>query len=285
MVDTDIKRIPANGIDFAYLEKGEGPLVLCLHGFPDTAHGFEETLSALAAAGFRAVAPFMRGYYPSGLSAEGDYSVLSLGKDVLALIDAFEADTAIVIGHDWGAFAAYTAANLQPEKISRLVLMCVPHMYNTTMSWAQLKKSWYVFFFQLPWWPERTLPKNNYEFIDNLYRAWSPGWDPDQFKLEPLKKALAMPGGMKAMIGYYRAMIRSSSREERRVMSQQTAVPTLFFAGEEDGSVGLDQFRGIENAFTSEFEFVSYPGVGHFPHREKFQPFVSKVLAFIGPST
>jgi pimeloyl-ACP methyl ester carboxylesterase len=282
MVETDIKRIQANGIDFAYLEKGEGPLVLCLHGFPDTAHGFEETLSALAAAGFRAVAPFMRGYYPSGLSAEGDYSVLSLGKDVLALIDAFEADTAIVIGHDWGAFAAYTAANLQPEKISRLVLMCVPHMHNTRMSWAQLKKSWYVFFFQLPWWPERTLPKNNYEFIDNLYRAWSPGWDPDQFKLEPLKKALAMPGGMKAMIGYYRAMIRSSSREERKVMSQQTSVPTLFFAGEEDGSVGLDQFLGIENAFTSDFEFVSYAGVGHFPHREKFQEFSTKVLAFIG---
>ena len=286
---TEIKKIEANGIQFSYLEKGldaknsdkKRPLVLCFHGFPDTAYTFEQTLSRLAEAGYWAVAPFMRGYYPSGLAPDDDYSTLRLAEDVLALIDAFGVDDAIVIGHDWGGFAAYTAANMQPEKISKLVVMCIPHMNQTVMSWQQLKKSWYVFYFQLPWVAERKIPENNYQFIDQLYRTWSPYWRSAEFALEPVKKALSMPGGLTALIGYYRAMIRNSTKQQRDLMTQQTGVPTLFFAGEADGSVGMDQFARIEKAFTNDFEFVSYPGVGHFPHRENFEEFSAKVLAFL----
>jgi pimeloyl-ACP methyl ester carboxylesterase len=141
LTDHAIRTITANGISFACLEQGKGPLVLCLHGFPDTAFGFEETLPHLAGAGYHAVAPFMRGYHPTGLAPDGNYSVLRLADDILALTTSLGHDHVSVIGHDWGAFAAYTAANLHPGRIDRLVLLCVPHMHATHLTLSQLRKS------------------------------------------------------------------------------------------------------------------------------------------------
>ena len=109
--------IRANGVHFAYLDAGQGPLVLCLHGFPDTAWSFVPLLERLAAAGYRAVAPFMRGYPPSGPAPDGDYRVITLGRDALALIEVLGAQRAVLVGHDWGAAATYIAAALAPERV------------------------------------------------------------------------------------------------------------------------------------------------------------------------
>jgi pimeloyl-ACP methyl ester carboxylesterase len=106
--------IRANGVHFAYFDAGQGPLVLCLHGFPDTAWSFVPLLERLAAAGYCAVAPFMRGYPPSGPAPDGDYRVITLGRDALALIEALGAQRAVLVGHDWGAAATYIAAALAP---------------------------------------------------------------------------------------------------------------------------------------------------------------------------
>src|SRR5258708_7936876 len=121
--------IAANGLTFSCLADGpdDGPLVLLVHGFPDTAHTWSDVLPRLASQGFRAVAPFMRGYYPTTIPADGDYAVLTLGRDVLALIEAHGRTQAIVIGHDWGAYASYAAANLAPERVSKLVTVALPH--------------------------------------------------------------------------------------------------------------------------------------------------------------
>src|ERR1700741_3439332 len=105
----DTKRIEANGLEFAYLEAGAGPLVLLLHGFPDTAYSFSAMLPRLAEAGYHAVAPFQRGYYPTAIPDDGDYSVLTLARDALALIAAFGKQTAVIVGHDWGASSGYVA--------------------------------------------------------------------------------------------------------------------------------------------------------------------------------
>ena len=103
-------RVNANGIDFHYLEVGSGPLVLCMHGFPDHAYSFRHLLPELAQAGFRAVAPFMRGYAPTGTPQDGRYQTALLGQDVLALIDVLSDESASIVGHDWGARAVYGAA-------------------------------------------------------------------------------------------------------------------------------------------------------------------------------
>lgn len=275
-----LQTIDVNGIDIAYLACGEGPLVLCLHGFPDSAYSFEGMLETLAGEGYRAVAPFLRGYYPSGLAPDDDYSIPAVARDILGLVDLLGGGKASIIGHDWGGFTAYTAANMAPEKIQRIVVMAVPHMHVTAINWQQLKKSWYVMLFQLPWLPERLVARDNFAFIDQLYRDWSPNWDAQYFKLEPVKRALAIAGGLTAALGYYRAMIRGSKAEHRKIMERQTSVPALWIVGTADGSVGIEQFSGIEAAFTDSFDIMKVEGAGHFVHREARQQVENKIVDF-----
>src|SRR5260221_1908679 len=122
-----VEIIQANGLRFAYVEEGSGPLVLLLHGFPDTPHSWDAVRPAVSAIGFRVVAPFMRGYAPTEIPADGTYDSDTLGRDVLALIDALREERAIVVGHDWGAGAAYSAASLGPERVELLVTVAIPH--------------------------------------------------------------------------------------------------------------------------------------------------------------
>lgn len=276
-----LKHIEVNGQSLAYLEQGEGPLVICLHGFPDSAYSYAGMLPVLAAAGYRAVAPFLRGYYPSALAVDNDYSIPTVAGDVLGLITALGEDKASLIGHDWGGFSAYTAANIAPQCIDKLVVMAVPHMHKSNFSLAQLRKSWYVMLFQLPWLPERLVRRNNFEFIDQLYRDWCPNWDEAAFALEPVKQALSAPGGLTAALAYYRAMIRGSTAHNREIMGRQTSVPALWIVGEADGSVGLDQFAGIETAFTGPFELLIVDRAGHFVHREAADLVHNKLLEFL----
>lgn len=273
--------VQANSLRFHCRAAGEGPLVLCLHGFPDTAHSFDALLPVLAEAGYRAVAPFMRGYAPTEVPADGDYSMQTLARDVTALADALGAGDVRLIGHDWGGFAACGAANTQPGRIRKLVVMAVPHMAAPRFTPAQLKRSWYVWLFQLPWLPERKLAENNFSFIDRLYREWSPSWLPTGYDLEPVKAALAAPGGLKAALGYYRAMIRGSDRASREMLARRTSVPSLWLVGAEDGSIGVDQFDGMAKAFTGPFRKVVVAGAGHFPHREQPDVVLAEVLPFL----
>jgi pimeloyl-ACP methyl ester carboxylesterase len=275
-----LSRATINGIDYAWIEQGEGPLVLLLHGFPDTAHGYQALMQQLAAAGYRAVAPFLRGYHPTGLAADGDYSMLALAGDVLALMDYFSPEPALVIGHDWGGLAAGTAANMQPQRFRKLVYMCIPHMHGSQFSWAQLQKSWYVLFFQLPSVPERVVARNTYHFIDRLYRNWSPNWDFTAEDTAAIKRSLSAPGCLPAALAYYRALIRGTSAELREIMSRQTSVATLVVYGEVDGSIGRDQFTTIASCFSGEVSVLAMPGVGHFPQREASNVLAQKVLEF-----
>ncbi|MGV3757986.1 MAG: alpha/beta fold hydrolase, partial [Actinomycetota bacterium] len=141
-------------VELAHLELGEGPLALCLHGFPDSAWTWRHLLPALAEAGYRAVAPFLRGYAPSAVPADGRYQTAALGLDACALHEALGGgDDAVIIGHDWGAMATYVAASHEPDRWRRVVAMAVPPAAAVAggfMTYAQLKRSWYMFFFQHP---------------------------------------------------------------------------------------------------------------------------------------
>lgn len=270
-----------NVIDFTWIEKGEGPLLLLLHGFPDSPSGFDDIIDPLVAQGYRVVVPYMRGYFPSGLAPNGDYSVMALARDVIAFIDHFGEQTATVVGHDWGGFAAYTAANIAPERIDRLVVMCVPHMHKTAFSLAQLKKSWYVMFFQLPWLPEKVVPRHHFRFIDRLYDVWSPNWARADGASSAVKRALSAPGALVAALGYYRAMVRQSSVELRETMARPTAVPSMVVCGEADGSVGLDQFAEVHACYQQPLTFLSLPGIGHFPQREAPDLLLEGLIPFL----
>src|SRR5262249_9610765 len=119
--------LDANGLRFAYLEEGTGPLVVLVHGFPDTAHTWDAVRPALASAGYRAVSPYTRGYHRTEIPKDGRYDVETLGRDVLSWIGALGETSAVVVGHDWGATAAYAAAALAPDRVRFLATVALPH--------------------------------------------------------------------------------------------------------------------------------------------------------------
>ncbi len=281
--------IRANGLEFAYLEPAaspaDGPLVLCLHGFPDTAYTLAPLLRALAAAGFRAVAPFQRGYPPGELPDDRDYSAAALGRDVIALIEHFGVDRASVVGHDWGAVAAYAAAALRPDRISRIVAASVPHPRRFLLrpSRAQIKASHYMFKFQLPGWGERRIPKDDFAWLVALVKSWSPGWtEPPAEYLNPVKAAFSDPSRLKAALGYYRAIPKLLfAKESWQFLLKPIQVPARVIHGADDGCILPRSFLGAEHLFAAEHDRVELPNAGHFVHIEAPEAFSASVLEFL----
>jgi pimeloyl-ACP methyl ester carboxylesterase len=276
--------VEANGLRFAYREAGSGPLVLCIHGFPDTAHTFDDLLPRLAAAGFRAVAPFTRGYPPTSLASDGDYSMMTLGQDVLALIAALGVESALVVGHDWGALASYLAANLEPRRVRKLVTVAIPHARVVRPTLPMLRGLSHFFLFQLPF-IARWVRRRDFAFLDRLVRKWSPRWNPSAEEMAPVKHAFSQPGALEAALSYYRAFVRQALgrrwREARRILRADTTVPTLTFAGLADGALPADEFDAARAAFTGPYELVKVPDAGHFLHREQPQLFAERLLRFL----
>ena len=270
--------VEANGIRFATLEAGSGPLVLCLHGFPDTAHTFRDQLPTLAAAGYRAVAPFMRGYAPTSPAKDGRYQSAALGQDAVALIEALGHDSAYVFGHDWGAIAAYGAAILAPQKVRKLITAAVPHGPSVATAFLtnfdQQKRSWYMFFFQ-HFLADGAVGFNDYAFLERLWQDWSPNWRYTAEDLEALKQTFRQPGVLEAALGYYRCTLNPALQDpalaeiQNRISMAPVDVPSVIIYGAADGCMSADLLEGMEALFPRGLRKVVLPEAGHFVHREK----------------
>jgi len=168
--------VRANDLQFSYIEKGEGPLLLCMHGFPDIPSTFRYQLDAFADQGYRVVAPYMRGYSPTEIPQNGFYQTVILGLDTLALIRNLGYENAVLLGHDWGSSAVTAAAVLDPGKVKKLITVAVPYGSKLgeafVLSPEQQRRSWYMFFFQLPL-ADIAVPVNDFAFIERLWRDWS----------------------------------------------------------------------------------------------------------------
>jgi pimeloyl-ACP methyl ester carboxylesterase len=287
------RRVTANGIDFAYLEEGpaDGPLALCLHGFPDHAPTYERLLGDLGEAGFHAVAPWMRGYHPTGLAPDANYQVASLALDAIALADTLAPERpAVLVGHDWGAMAAYTAVTHAPTRFSRLANIAVPHaaaLGQHLFDPAQLKRSWYQFFFQLPF-ADGAVPMNDFALIDQLWRDWSPGYEPNPGFVAELKKTLSAPGSLTAALDYYRFVYGTKQAdpalaEVQAAYLQPTPVPTLYLHGTDDGVMGADIVveDELRPNFPAGLELVMVPGTGHFLHLEEPDVVNHRIVTFL----
>jgi pimeloyl-ACP methyl ester carboxylesterase len=284
--------VRANGLTFATLEAGDGPLVLCLHGFPDHARSFRHQLPALAAAGFRAVAPFMRGYAPTDVPIDGPYQSAALAEDAVALIEALGYGGAAVFGHDWGALAAYGAAVLAPERVSRLVTAAVP--YGAAVATAfltnyeQQRRSWYMFFFQTPF-ADAALPFDDFRFVERLWQDWSPGWAYPADELAAVKDTFRRPGVAQAALAYYRATLNpanqlpSLAEVQTRITMSPISVRTLYFHGARDGCIGAELADGMEQLFPQGLEAVVVPDAGHFVHQERPDAVNARLLEFLAP--
>jgi pimeloyl-ACP methyl ester carboxylesterase len=265
-VEIGTTTISANGLTFHARTCGaEGPLALCLHGFPDSAHTWDHLLPELAGAGFRAVAPFTRGYAPTDIPADGDFSGPALTADANALHDALGGGSdAVLIGHDWGAMTTYSAAAAAPSNWRRCVTVAVPPPAAAAAAffhYAQLKKSFYVFMFQTPL-AELVAGTDDLKFIDNLWRDWSPSYD-GAADLPHVKDALREPANLTAAIGYYRAMFTAGF--EGGAPTQ----PTLYLHGNEDGAFGVEGVRDTAAELSADSRVEIVDGAGHFLHLEK----------------
>ena len=271
-----IDTVDANGLTFGYLEAGHGPLALCLHGFPDSAHTWRHLLPALAGAGYRAVAPFQRGYAPTGIPADGAYQTGALAADANALHEVLGGDgDAVLIGHDWGATTTYAAAAHDPSRWRRAVTLSVPPipaMSSAFLDYAQLKRSFYMFLFQTPL-AEMAVTADDLAFLDGLWADWSPGYDATA-DLEHVKACLRDPANLTAALDYYRAMFDSSRHVDAYAAEQESARrtgerPILYLHGGADGCLDVGRVHDVERHLPPRSRAEIVPATGHFLHLEQ----------------
>ena len=272
----EIEFVEANSVRFAYLSEGSGPLVLLVHGFPDTAHTWDAVRPALAAAGYRAVSPFTRGYFPTAIPADGRYDDQTLGRDLLALIPALGAERAIVVGHDWGATAAYAAAGIDPSKLDALVTVAIPHpaallplpriLWGVRHFW-RLKRASAAEFCRA----------NHFAYLDELVHRWSPAWAVPPGETDAVKESLSHPGALDAALGYYRQLTLRGSPAQRR----HVQVPAAVFSGADDGILRRADYERSLRCYDAGCAIVHMPG-GHFLHREHPERFIAELLRFLG---
>ncbi|ORA78137.1 alpha/beta fold hydrolase [Mycobacterium malmoense] len=291
--------IPGPGVDLKALTWGphDGPIALCLHGFPDTAYGWRKMAPRLAASGWRVVAPFMRGYVPSAIPADGSYHVGALMDDALRVRSAAGGtDGDVVIGHDWGAIAATGLAAMPDSPFAKAVVMSVPpsaalrpragtpdrgrlarHLAR------QLLRSWYILYFQLPWLPERSASW----VLPLLWRRWSPGYRGADEDLRHVDAAIGTPEGWRAALGPYRATIRNVRPPARyaelnRLWTEEPILPTLYLHGRDDGCMTPAFTRWAERVLPAGSEVAIVEHAGHFLQLEQPDKVADLVLAFIG---
>jgi pimeloyl-ACP methyl ester carboxylesterase len=263
---------------FTAREAGEGPLVLLIHGFPDGPETFDAQLPALAAAGFHAVAPTLRGYERSSRPGDGSYRLVDLAADVKGWMDALGAERAHLVGHDWGATIAYAAAVAAPERAASLTMIAVPHPMRLVEAIrtdpAQRRRSAYMTFFQLKgladWW----MGREGASALVRLWRRWSPGWTPPPAHLDAMRRRFADPVTLTAALTYYRQALDAKTpagQASAALFAGEVKSPVLGLCGAADGCIGADVFERAMDAgpFPGGAECETIPDAGHFVHAER----------------
>jgi pimeloyl-ACP methyl ester carboxylesterase len=255
-----------------YVEAGDGLLVVLLHGFPEFWFSWRFQIPALAEAGFRVVAPDMRGYNLSSRPSEvAAYDTDRLAADVRDLIRERGAERALVAGPDGGAAAAWGAAMNHPEAVERLAILNVPHprrMLQGLRQPRQLARSWYVLFFQLPWLPERAARARDWWGWRHVFESEA---KPGAFTPEDIERyveAWSQPGAPTAMINYYRAALRQTpGRAEARI--RPVEAPTLVIWGQRDRHLGADLAEPERADVPNLKRVVRLPDVSHWVHQDE----------------
>ncbi len=280
------RTVAANGFDFHVTEAGGGErLALCLHGFPELGFSWRHQLPVLAELGYRAWAPDLRGYGATRPRPQRrrDYRTELLLDDVAALIDAAGPSETVLIGHDWGAALAWLFAMHRVRPLDRLVIMNVPHpavMQRELRTLRQLRRSWYIFFFQLPWLPERALGRNGAQPIADVFRDMAV--HPERFDDETIavyRRAAAEPGALRAMVNWYRGLVLSS-RRFRRLGTSTIETPTLMVWGEQDTALGIETTHGTGDHVT-DLTLRYLPDASHWVQQDQPEIVSAMLTAFL----
>ena len=274
----------------------DAPIALCLHGFPDTAYGWRKVAPRLVDAGWRVVAPFMRGYAPTSLPSDGSYHVGALMDDALRVLDAAgPTGRDVLIGHDWGAIAGAGLAAMPDSPFTKAVIMSVPpsaafrplgKVPNAARLVAllprQLRRSSYIMYFQLPWLPERSASS----VVPRLWRDWSPGYRAAE-DLRHVDAAIGAPERWRAALGYYRAMVRNRRPPAQYAELHQhwlsaPRLPTLYLHGTDDGCATSQYAPWVERVLPDGSELAIVERAGHFLQLDQPDVVARHVVAFVG---
>ncbi len=256
---------------------GDGPLVVMLHGFPESWYSWRHQLRALSGR-FRCVAPDLRGYgesdAPRGVQ---NYTVETLAGDVRDVIHHFGQERAVIIGHDWGGVIAWVASLMLSDMVERLVILNAPHprqmLRHLRSNFRQMARSWYILFFQLPWLPEMVLRARNFALLMRTMRESAVQKDAfSQADLSHFREALSRSYALTAALNYYRALARRDLLTEPPAghwLARKVQAPTLIIWGEQDIALTRELTYGMEDLFARGFEIKYVPDSGHWVQQEK----------------
>jgi pimeloyl-ACP methyl ester carboxylesterase len=285
-------RVRGDGVELAVLTSPSisdraRPLAVCVHGFPDSAHTWRHLAPALEAAGYRVAAPFLRGYAPSDVPGDMSVQVGASVADVLALHDHFGGDErSVLVGHDWGAPIVYGAAHTAADRWSRVVGMAVPPGGAMGLAFLtnpdQLKRSWYMFFFQHPL-ADMVVPADDLAFIDMIWEDWSPGYDASA-DLPTVKAALADPSNLAAALGMYRATLGDGpTRDNHSALeaADPPGQPLLYLHGNDDGCIGPEVAEAARAMVGDNVTIEMVHGAAHFLHLEAPDTVNARIVEFL----
>jgi pimeloyl-ACP methyl ester carboxylesterase len=266
-------RASAHGQTFVYRDSGEGSLVVLLHGFPDTPETWNETAAALNAAGYRTVVPYLRGYHPETITPERGYGREEISADPIRLLDALGAQTAVIVGHDWGAAITYGAATLSPDRVRALCAVAIPHPNTLKPSLSLLWGGRHFISLRLPSGPWLTR-RSDFAYLDTLMRRWAPHWSgPDRDQtLRDVKQAFSDPAVLDAALAYYRA--------QRPGGAPRLTQPAMIVGGTTD-IVPRSLFDQSAAYCDGPCEIAIVDGAGHWPHRENAEVFQHHLVRFL----
>lgn len=256
-----------------------GPLVVLLHGFPDTAGTFLHQVPALVASGYRVLVPVLPGYESSSCDGSGRYFVSDLVPWLTGWLDQLGGTKVHLVGHDWGAVIAWLAAANHPERFHSLTTIAIPSLRHLPGAIAQhpgqLLKSWYMGFFQLRGLADHAVRAGNGWLIRRLWHSWSPDWEPPADHLDAVCRQLTQPEVQKAALAYYRCLFTvwdDAHRRGRSLLTRDIQVPTLMITGARDGCMDTRLFDGaVEADYPAGITLFRIADAGHFCHLEKPQ--------------
>ncbi len=266
-----------------YNDSGQGRPVVLMHGFPDTPHSYAGIAHSLNQAGYRTIVPYLRGYHPDTLVRGRPYDALSTAQDAIGLLDALGLESAVLLGHDWGATLVYGAAAFAPDRVQAIVPIGIPHPRtlkpkNALQALGMLVMARHFLYFRLPW-AEAGTRRNDFGYIDTLYRRWAPDWQgPERdAAVAGAKEAFSTPEALTAAIDYYRAM---GSKIDRR-LTRPIKCRGLMVAGGKDFGGHLGPYKKSQGLFQGGAELLVMPEAGHWPHREEESQFTDALLRFL----